>query len=141
MVTTKKDPTVPAPVTTEWNGEMTEVMGGLDIRDKAELVGLPFRMTGFKPSLGARDIAYMYVEAEDRDGNKFTFNDSSSGVKAQAEAFLTSRPDIKADADGWFNLSIIAPRGLRFSEYDVKDDRGKDKKARTYYITTSGTRA
>jgi hypothetical protein len=93
-----------------------------------------------KQTVGARDVAYVYVEGEQEDGTTFTFNDSSSGVRDQLEKFLAGMG--KAELlDEWVDVSIVAPKGLRVSEYPVKDERGRERMSKTYYITTAGRRA
>lgn len=138
-MTTAKATKAEAPTTTMWDGAETEVLDGLDLIDKAALVGKPFKMTAFKLSVGARDVAYAWVEGVDADGNQFVFNDSSSGVRAEVMDYLSKkgRGDV---LDEWFDVAIVAPRGLRYSEYDVKDERGRDKRAKTFYLTKSGRR-
>ena len=126
---------------TAWN--TSDQLDGLDLVDKAELVGKPFRITGVSFETNQRGVSYVYVDAEDADGEGFTFNDSSSGVRAQIVQHLTKTgQDAVIDQPGdVLTLSLVIPRGLRVSEYEVKDERGKAKTARTYYLTTSGKRA
>lgn len=138
MATTK---TVQDELTTQWvDGTAATMLEGMDLVDKAELVGVKFRITGVKQTIGARDIAYVYVEGEREDGTPFNFNDSSSGVREQLEGVLKRMG--KADVlDEWVDVSIVAPKGLRVSEYEVKDERNRARMSKTYYITTAGRRA
>lgn len=133
MVTT---PNLPA----EWTE--SEQLDGLDLIDKAELVGRPFRITGFYFEMTDKGIGYVYVDAEDTDKNTFTFNDSSTGVRAMLVKYLKDKgDDSPVDSGVYQNVSLVIPKGLRVSEFTVKDERGRDKQARTYYLTTSGRRA
>jgi hypothetical protein len=135
MITMTK-PTLPS----GWNA--ADQLDGLDLVDKGELIGKPFRITSVSFEENARGVSYVYVDAEDANTNGFTFNDSSSGVRAQLVAHLTRIGQDKIiDTGDALELSVVIPRGLRMSEYEVKDDYGKTKKARTYYLTTSGKRA
>ena len=120
----------------------SEQLDGLDLIDKAELVGRVFRVTGFYFTSNDRDISYAYVDGEDTDGNTFSFNDSSTGVRAQLVEYLKAKGnDAAIDTGEYVKASIVIPKGLRVSEFTVKDERGRDKNARTYYLTTSGKRA
>lgn len=118
-----------------------EQLDGLDLIDKAELVGKPFRVSGFFFTENDKGVAYVWVDAEDVDGNTFTFNDSSTGVRAQLVAYVKAKGnDAAIDSGDYVNTSLVMPKGLRLSEFTVKDERGRDKNARTYYLTTSGKR-
>lgn len=139
MPTAKRESTVtePRPVT-PWGSDV-EILDGLDLLDKAELVDRPFLIQSVWFETGQRNIEYVYVQGEFEDGTEFTFNDSSSGVNKQIESHLAGK-EIKPELGQVVPLRLVIPRGLRFSEYDVRDDRGRDKKAKTYYLTTSGKR-
>lgn len=120
----------------------SEQLDGLALVDKASLVGTPFRITGFYFSENDKSIGYVYVDGEDVDGNTFTFNDSSTGVRAQIIAYLQTKGDDSAVSSGeYVNVSLVIPNGLRVSEFVINDERGRPKNARTFYLTTSGKRA
>ena len=128
--------------TTAWDAGV-EFVGGADLRDKAELVGIEFKVTGVRFEKNARGVEYVYVEAETRDGEEFDFNDSStSGVKQQITTYLESR-DIAPDYESGevHSVNLLIPRGLRVSTYEVTDVRGKPKQAKTYYLTSAGRSA
>ncbi len=124
----------------EWQN--ADQLDGFDLIDKSNLVGVPFRISSVRFDQNAAGVSYVYCDAENAIGDTFTFNDSSSGVRAQIVAFLSSRDmDSAVDTGVLVPMNLVAPRGLRVSEYEVRDDRGKTKNARTYYLTTSGQRA
>lgn len=138
--------------TTKANGEMTEMWGeepaevlvGADLVNKAEMLDIPFRVTGFKFTHNDKaGIGYVYVEFETEPGGvRKQFNDASTGVRQQIEAYCDMK-GFKPELEQWIDVSIKIPRGLRVSEYDVPggDERGRPAKARTFYLTTSGGRA
>jgi hypothetical protein len=116
-----------------------EVIEGFDIMDKAELIGVEFVITGVWFASGARNVGYAYMNGVKRDGSKFTFNDSSSGIKAQITDMMTKMGKSTAyDTGEVLEVLIHIPRGVRVSEYEIKDVNNKDRKARTYYLTTGG---
>jgi hypothetical protein len=118
-----------------------EELTGVDLLDKAELVGIPFCITAAWFTENQRGIEYVYVEGMKEDGTVFTFNDSSSGVKAQIENILKNRGiDAVPTEDAPYDFRLIIPKGLRKSEYEVKDERQRTKIAKTYYLTTNGQR-
>lgn len=142
MVTAKKTPAAESLATsTDWDGTEAVVLDGADILDKSELIGRPFRITGVKSSVNSRQVHTLFVEGEPREGDPFTFTDSSStGVREQIMKYLGTIG--KGDVlDEWIDVSIVAPKGLRVSKYMATDNRGKDVPAKTYYLTTSGRRA
>jgi hypothetical protein len=129
-----------------WQNE--EQLSGLAIEDKRTLVGVPFRIVSlyFTEGTGRDDetVSYVYVEAErptvDDSMEMFMFNDSSTGIRKQLVELLTARGlDAVVDSGERLNLSLVIPKGLRFSEYDTKDRAGHVvKNARTYYLSTNG---
>lgn len=130
-----------------------DILDGLDIEDKSKLVGVPFLITGcqFKPSNDNVNICY--VDGEYVDGTGFTFTDSSTGVRAQLIAYLAEKKqDHIVDSGEYLSFRIVAPNGLRVSEYDrpIRTGAGpvtsqalrqQPQKVKTYYLTTSGRRA
>jgi len=120
-----------------------EVIEGVDLVDKAELLGKAFLITSVEFTENAQGVNFVYVSAEDVDGTRFQFNDSSTGVRQQIAHKLTlTGRDAAIESGGQVDLRLIAPRGLRVSEYAVKDrTTGKMKTARTYYLTTVDTSA
>lgn len=123
---------------TNWGTDVVE-LEGVAPRDKAELLDVPFLMTGVWFETNARGIEYVYVEGRLADGETFTINDSSTGIKAQVEQYLASIGKVPAPGE-IVDLNVLISKGLRVSEYEIKDERGRDKKARTYYLTTNGKR-
>lgn len=114
---------------------------GLDVIDKATLVGIPFRITALSFRRGSRNIEYVYCDVVTADGTTATFNDSSStGIKAQLANLWLERTgeEVSYPADGdWHDVRINVRHGLRVSEY-VPD--GRKEKARTYYLAANGER-
>lgn len=117
----------------------SSVIEGFDILDKAELLGVEFVITGVWFVSGARNVGYVYMNGVKRDGTKFTFNDASTGIKAQITEMMTKlgKPT-DSDTGNVLEVLIHIPRGVRVSEYEIKDVNNKDRKARTYYLTTGG---
>lgn len=125
-----------------WAGQDAELIGGADLRDKAELVGLPFKITGVIFQKNERDVMSVTVEAEDQNGEEFDFYDSStSGVKAQITTFLTLKGvEIDYSTGENHEVNIVVPKGLRVSNFTVMVN-GKEKQAKTYYLTSGGRAA
>lgn len=120
----------------------TEQLDGLEVVDKAQLLEVPFRITSLYFETNQRGVSFVYVDAEDADSNGFTFNDSSSGVRQQLVSYLIkSEQDSAVESGEVVKMNLVIPKGLRVSNFTVKDDHGRDKAARTYYLTTSGKRA
>jgi hypothetical protein len=134
------------PLPSEWEG--SDVLDGLDILDKSQLVGVPFRTFGcaFKPN--NEGVSICYIDAHRADGYAFTFLDSSTGVRAQVVKYLTEKGlDSVVESGEYADFQLVAPDGLRVSEYDVpikspngQPIPGKTRQARTYYMTTNGKR-
>lgn len=119
-----------------------EAINELEYTDKAELVGRTFVITHvvfITKSHPRVELDVIFPGDEEA-----TFTDTSStGVKAQIERLLEARGITPVQGELIeLNPPILAPRGLRVSTYDVPDPRNPKatRKARTYYLTTSGTR-
>lgn len=111
-----------------------EVLEGFDPIDKAELVGKPFGITGVRFRQNERKVTFAELEIVTPGGERLGFQDSSTGVAAQITTYLTQKKITMADGE-WADIKLFVPRGLRVSSYDVVDANGKDKQAKTYYLT------
>lgn len=133
-----------------WNA--SPVLDGLDLTDKKELIGVPFRILGVSyRTLSQSQARQVQVDVETADGRKLTFGDASTGVKEQISGYLTS---IKKDHviemdDEYLELDdsekLVIPNGLRISEWEREIRRpngtlASTTKAYTYYLTTNGQR-
>lgn len=129
-----------------WENE--EVLEGLDILDKSQLVDVPFRILGCAFKSNNEGVSICYIDAERTDGYQFTFLDSSTGVRAQLVKYLTDKGlDAAVENGEYQEFRLVAPQGLRLSEYEIpvrapngNPVPGRTRTARTYYLTTSGTR-
>ena len=142
-----KTDTVTTTQTTAWGSDAAEVLAGVDLVQKAEMVNVPFLITGVKFTHNPNsNIGYVFVEFETSPGGeRRMFNDSSTGVRQQLEEFAGVKGWAGAkgtiELDKWYDTRVLCPKGLRVSEYDTKDERGRDTRGRTFYLTTSGGRA
>jgi len=130
------------------NWQNDEVLDGLDILDKQQLIGTPFRILGCVFQSNNDGISICYIDAERADGYTFTFLDASTGVRAQIVSYLTGKGlDAGLDTGEYIDFKLVVPNGLRVSEYEVpqKGPNGQQigtrtRMARTYYLTTNGQR-
>lgn len=116
---------------TAWGKEPITVLTGIDLTDKANLVGAPFLIT--EVWFTNQRNAYVWVDAIDINGDRFTFSDSSStGIRKQIIDLVTDASDAGiVDTGAHKSMRIAVPRGLRVSEYDNPAGKGK---AKTYYL-------
>lgn len=133
------------PLPSSWSD--TPLLDGLDLVAKHELVGTAedpktFRILGVWFETNKDNINFVYVDAENVKGERFCFNDSSSGVRAEIVQYLTERGmDTVVDTGERVDIKLVIPRGLRVSAYKAQDGRtGRTVEARTYYLTKSGVR-
>jgi hypothetical protein len=124
---------------TPW-GKDVEILDGLNLIDKAELVGKPFLIKEVWFETGTRGIEYVYANAEFASGEEFSFNDSSSGIRSQIEQYLKVKK-VDPEVGQTVPLRLVIPNGLRVSNYEVFDERNRPKMTKTYYLTTSGKKA
>lgn len=135
----------------EWN--QSAQLDGLTLVDKLTLIDVPFRITGLSFRTASTNSARLVeVDAERADGTTFSFNDSSTGVKEQLVSYLgkIGKDHVVELDDEYLAFTeaekLVVPDGLRVSEYEVPEkvngrNTGKMRKARTFYLTTSGERA
>jgi hypothetical protein len=136
MATTKK--TVDTTLPTAWAGADVDEFNGHELTDKADLIGTPFLIIGvqFEHSERGYDIAYVY--ALDESGTEFEFSDTSTtGVKVQIEDYLTAK-GIEIGLDTFIPMRAVVRKGLRVSEFETIDGKGRAKSAKVYYLTTAG---
>lgn len=115
-----------------------EVLDGVDLHDKAEFVGKPFGITGVRFRENERKVVFAEVETVDEHGEAAAFADSSTGVRDQLLAYTTAQGIKGTNKGEWIDAKLFVPRGLRVSEYTVRGEDGKEKRAKTYYLTTGG---
>jgi hypothetical protein len=103
-----------------------------ELVDKADLVGVPFLVKNWRVNEGERGL-FVSVEIVTEDDRNLVFNDGSTGVYRQLEG----NPDT-GEAGLATRLGrrggIMCRQGLRKSEYDAVDAKGKPVHATTYYL-------
>ena len=117
-------------------------LDGLDLVSKDDLIGVPFRIFSVWTHTNKDGVRFMNAEAEYASGETFAFNDTSTtGVRAQILEYLAKAGKDGASDGDVVSVNLVALRGLRVSKYTQKDARGRDREAKTFYLTTSGKRA
>lgn len=106
---------------------------GSDVRNKKELVGVPFLVGNVKFNKGNFG-PFVSVKAVDTSNAEFVFNDGSTGVYRQIVGKLhkaglldegITKPDMQE-----YDVRWVCPKGLRVSEYEGPNG----KPSMTYYI-------
>jgi len=124
-------------------GDGAETIEGYEIVPKESLVKVPFLITQVKWRTNARGIVMVDVDAINAAGEPFQFNDSSSGILAQLETYLTGKGlKDKIELEEAVSLRLAVPGGLRGSTFQTKDRlTGKTVQATTYYLTLQRPKA
>lgn len=95
------------------------------VKDKHTLIDQEFMVLEIREVQDKNTFAeYVNILAIARNGNKFCFNDGSTGVAQQARDWVQ-----RTGQTG----GIYCQRGLRVSEYEVEVD-GRLQKAETFYF-------
>lgn len=131
---------VPA-MPTAWGSEPIEQFSGHDLTDKSDLIGVPFLIIGAEIERNeGRDYDVAYVYALDVNGTEFEFSDTSStGVRHQVQGLIAEKGGDPAPGAGFQKLRIACMKGLRISEFEIRDeDTGKKRMAGTYYLGAVG---
>lgn len=91
--------------------------------DKEELIGVPFVIVSwtFSKSKKFSNAEFVTVRVVTQDNRKLFFTDGSTGIYKQLKNI--PQPGV-----------LLCEYGLRKSEYDYKDEKGKVTRARTYYF-------
>lgn len=118
-------------------------LAGNDLRDKGELVDVPFVITQVYFRVNDSGVSYACVTGINESNEVFDFIDSSStGVRQQLIEYLHDVRGIQSVgmSDGVIHhVQLFAPRGLRVSEFEVNTNKGAGKPvikfAKAYYIT------
>lgn len=114
-----------------FDGQITDsvnVFGdGVKLVDKAKLVDTEFILLETREVYNKKtgELDYFNFLGILRNGNKFCFNDGSTGCMKQAQEFEAKNGSLPA--------GIYCQRGLRSSTYEVEVD-GKLTEATTYYF-------
>ncbi len=104
----------------------------LEVVDKETLIGKPFLMESWRFNDAGKFGTFVSVVAMDKDGNRFVFNDGSTGVAVQLAELSTYR---EAHGHPLPYAGRMVKHGLRVSEYDYTDENtGKVTPAKTFYL-------
>ena len=95
--------------------------------DKQKLVNEPFVILGIKLATGdygdGEEFAILHVVT--KSNQKFILVDGGSGICAQAIAMI----------DRGHSAGVYVPNGLRRSDYEYVDEKGKRSPASTFYLS------
>lgn len=102
------------------------------IEDKGTLVKTPMALLSWSFSESKEyGGEYVVVRAITRDNRRIRFVDGSTGIRKQ----LRDLTDKRVNESHPYPTGALLCGGLRVSEYDYTNDKGKTAKARTYYIS------
>ena len=79
--------------------EGAEIAVGTDLKDKDDLIGVPFAITAiyFRPS-DQSEREYVSVEATTKEGEKVVFNDGGGGIREKLADWAVDKEILDADA-------------------------------------------
>lgn len=107
----------------EYSDEFGTGFEVLETTGKARLVGVPFRILGFRFSNGDQgEFVSMHVVTD--KGEKFIVNDGSTGIYQQCQAMAAKGKTV----------GIRCSKGLHRSDYTFVNDKGEKSPATTYYL-------
>lgn len=98
------------------------------LETKDVLIGTPLIFLSWSFSPGKYDEEFVSARVVTKDGGKYVVNDGGTGIRAQLREF--------SDSHGGRQGGLLARRGLRRSDYEYTDDKGKAQEASTYYVDT-----
>jgi hypothetical protein len=106
-------------------GDLEELQGDpWEMVDKDRLVATPFVIADFYFSEGDYGT-FSIIKVLDESNKKMVFIDGSTGVNAQLQEYAA-----KHERRG----GLVVKRGLRVSEYEYEDEKGRSIPAKTYYL-------
>ena len=111
----------------------SEVLGdGFTLVEKDKLVGVPFVLIDYTVHTSTTNfdengegLKFVTVRCVTQEDKRVAFNDGSTGVARQLR-------DLAARE---IYGGIYVQNGLRVSEYEVTDDKGRKSSATTYYLS------
>ncbi len=98
------------------------------LKEKDVLIGVPCLFLSWSFSEGDFSEEFVSCRLVTKDGAKYVLNDGGTGIRAQLRAF--------SDSHGGRMGGLLSRRGLRKSEYEFENDKGKMEKGTTYYVDT-----
>lgn len=98
------------------------------LESKDVLIGVPVLFLSWSFSEGQYAEEFVSARVITKDGGKYVLNDGGTGIRTQLREFTDTH-------DGRTG-GLLARRGLRRSDYDYTDDKGKTQAASTYYVDT-----
>lgn len=139
MATNKTSTTPDIP--TAWGTDAEELETRI-LTPKEDLLRTPMKILGFEIERNEKrnyDVAFVY--ALDEHGTEFCFADTSdTGVRGQIQTQAAKRDLNPAAGGGYQPMPVIVMGGLRVSEFETTDDKGKTRMAKTFYLQGKATR-
>lgn len=103
------------------------------VTDKNTLVGVPFIILEWHTNKSDYDEkGYLSATLITKDGRKLVLNDGGTGIPVQLAEIAAART---ADGDPNPTASLICAKGLRRSDYEYVNDKGRKATASTFYLT------
>lgn len=114
------------------------VIQGLDVAVKEDLIGKAFIVTKITVNEGSFG-PFVSLEYVTRDNHAGVLNDGSSGIMAQCVAYIDAKGLSTGDGKTYdlvdAGMPLKSSRGLRKSDYEYTDDKGKVIPASTFYMS------
>lgn len=105
--------------------------------DKEELINKPFLVLAYRINKSkdhfdenGEAAEFVIVRIVFESGEKYFFTDGSTGVLTQFQ---------KLQSHGIYG-GVMAPKGLRVSEYEYTNDSGKKSIAKTFYVNSDAAK-
>ena len=111
----------------------SDVLGdGFTLVEKDKLLGAPFLLVNYTVHTSSTNfdengegLKFVTVRCVTQEDKRVAFNDGSTGVAQQLRDLATRE----------IYGGIYVQNGLRASEYEVLDDKGRKSSATTYYLS------
>lgn len=111
-----------------YEAEHTLGTGFKILEEKDHLVGVPFVVLRWRFHNGNFG-PFVSAEIVTENNGRYILNDGSTGIYQQLKAF--------GEKTGQ-NGGLLVKGGLTRSDYEYKDEKGRDVPATTFYLSTSG---
>lgn len=105
------------------------------LEDKDSLVKVPFLITEFQFNPGEFGGDYIALRVIRFDNNeRYVIIDGSTGIKEQVARYIAHATGGQYKVGQTYVQPILCKSGLRRSDYDYTDEKGKVTPASTFYI-------